>query len=58
MKEEPVLLPSALIKRVRQFVKDNPHLGYDDEKEFIRSAVRTLMLELKANPVFKAKFQL
>ena len=58
MREEPVLLPSALLKKVRRFVRDNPHLGYEDEKEFIRSAVRTQMLELKANPIFKAKFQL
>jgi len=58
MREEPVLLPSVLIKRIRRFVRDNPQLGFEDEREFIRSAVRTQMLEFKADPIFKAKFQL
>ena len=57
MEEEPVLLPSVLIKRIRRFVRDNPQLGFEDEREFIRSAVRTQMLEFKADPIFKAKFQ-
>ena len=58
LEEELVLLPSVLIKRVRRFVRDNPQLGYEDEREFIRSAVRTQMLEFKADPIFKAKFQI
>ena len=58
MREEPIQFPSALLKRIRRFIRDNPQLGYEDEEEFIKSAVRTQMLEYKNLRILRERARL
>ena len=47
MREEPIQFPSALLNNVNEFIKEAPELGFDDVSEFLRSAVRNHLRQMK-----------
>jgi len=47
LSEKPVLFPEPLLQNVGEFIKEAPDLAFDDVSEFLRSAVREYLRQMK-----------
>ena len=47
LSEKPVLFPEPLLQNVEEFIKEAPDLAFNDVSEFIRSAVRNHLRQMK-----------